>query len=147
MFFIPRLSGVPGAYSALPAQFRFGVAGKKDLDPLMALRKGYYKRDLLARQLDKGQICFLGWSGEDLVHARWMFSRTFYVPCAGESPSDLTPATCSSARSWSVFSKGSAFLRLRIREIVQYAGPEEDPRSSLLGKSSLSARPALGATV
>jgi len=46
----------------------------------MALRKGYYKRDLLARRLDKGQICFLGWSGEDLVHARWMFSGTFYVP-------------------------------------------------------------------
>jgi hypothetical protein len=79
VFYSERIR-VPEACPPLPARFRFGIAGKKDLDPLMALRKGYYKRDMLERRFDMGQICFLGWSGEDLVHARWTFSGKFYVP-------------------------------------------------------------------
>lgn len=79
IFYSERIR-VPEACPPLPARFRFGTAGKKDLDDLMALRKGYYKRDMLERRLDMGQMCFLGWSSEDLVHARWAFSGTFYVP-------------------------------------------------------------------
>jgi hypothetical protein len=71
---------IPEAYPHFPARFRFSIAGKEDLDSLMALRKGYYKRDMLERRLEMGQMCFLGWSGKDLVYVRWLFSGTFYVP-------------------------------------------------------------------
>ena len=71
---------IPEAYPHFPARFRFGIAGKEDLDSLMSLRKGYYKKEMLERRLDMGQICFLGWSGKELVHIRWLFLGTFYVP-------------------------------------------------------------------
>jgi hypothetical protein len=71
---------IPEANPHFPARFRFGIAGKEDLDSLMALRKGYYKKEMLERRLDMGQICFLGWSGKELVHIRWLFLGTFYVP-------------------------------------------------------------------
>ncbi len=79
IFYSERIR-VPEAYPPPPAGFHFGFAGKDDLDSLLALRKGYYKREMLERRLDLGHMCYLGWSDKDLVHIRWLFSGTFYVP-------------------------------------------------------------------
>jgi len=79
IFYSERIR-VPEAYLPPPAGFHFGFAGKEDLDSLLALRKRYYKREMLERRLDLGHMCFLGWNGKDLVHIRWLFSGTIYVP-------------------------------------------------------------------
>jgi len=140
---------VPGAYPALPAQFRFGFAGKEDLDPLMALRKGYYKRDLLERRLDKGQICFLGWSGKDLVHARWMFSGTFYVPYLRRrialGPDEVLGDEAYAApdfRRQNIYACGGRLLRIALLErgfnrlIVAIASWNTPARQAVLKTSS-----------
>ena len=122
VFYSERIR-IPEVCPYLPARFGFGIAGKKDLDPLMALRKGYYKREMLERRLDMGQMCFLGWNGKDLVHVRWLFLGTFYVPYLRRrivlGPDEVfgdEAYTAPDVRKQNIYACGGRLLRIALLE-------------------------------
>ncbi len=60
--------------------FRLELARERDLPLLMKARPGYYTPAVLERRLREGHLCFLGWTGERLIHIRWFFVRSLYLP-------------------------------------------------------------------
>lgn len=62
------------------APFSLERAGESNLSDFMALRPGYYTRELLEKRLDRGHTAFLGRSRGRPVFARWVFLDRVYLP-------------------------------------------------------------------
>lgn len=73
---IETSSGVPR--SVIP--FHLTEMKEDDFKSLMQLRVGFHNPDIIRRRLREGHICFLGWSERSLIHARWIFVRSVYLP-------------------------------------------------------------------
>lgn len=69
-------SDIPGA--GIP--FHLSSVKENDIDEIMTLRKGFHDLDILRHRLREGHICFLGWNRERLIHIRWIFTHSVYLP-------------------------------------------------------------------
>jgi GNAT superfamily N-acetyltransferase len=60
-------------------------AGESNLSDIMALRPGYYTRELLEKRLARGHAGFLGRSRGRPVFSRWVFLDRVYLPYLGRT--------------------------------------------------------------
>ena len=60
-------------------------AGESNLSDFMALRPGYYTRELLEKRLARGHAGFLGRSRGRPVFSRWVFLDRVYLPYLGRT--------------------------------------------------------------
>ena len=60
--------------------FRLEQVKEKDISHLMKTRPGFYDLSFLRKRKKDGHICFLGFSGQQPIHIRWVYIRSIYLP-------------------------------------------------------------------
>lgn len=63
-----------------PVPFRLEIVREEDIPHIVALRPGFYTEAQLRARLLQGHLGFVGRSGDAIVHLRWVFVGTCYVP-------------------------------------------------------------------
>jgi hypothetical protein len=78
-FYSQSLKG-PFPFPSCQLPFRLELVKEKDLHFLLDVRPGFYHLSSLQKRLEEGHLCFLGWSGQNPVHIRWVFVNSLYLP-------------------------------------------------------------------
>lgn len=107
-----------------PLPFRLEVARESDLCLLLGLRPHFFCLDELRRRLQDGHLCFLGWSGDRVVHVRWIFVRSLYVSylhrhlnLSGKEVFSEEAYTDPAYRSLGIYAYAGALIRRRLFEM------------------------------
>ena len=96
---------------------------ERDYPELMSLRPHHYSRSILDRRLAEGHECVLARSSGTLVHVRWLFKRSVYLPyldrtltlAADEIYSD-DAYTPPEHRRQGIYEHANVLIRTRLRE-------------------------------
>jgi hypothetical protein len=60
--------------------FRLDAVREDDIPHLMAVRPGFYTETTVRARLRGGHLGFVGRSGDEIVHLRWVYVREVYLP-------------------------------------------------------------------
>lgn len=79
-FFYARSLDTPPPTFHCRIPIRLDRIKEKDLPLLQNIRRGFYDFTLLQERVKNGHLCFIGRSGQEPVHIRWVFVRSVYLP-------------------------------------------------------------------
>jgi hypothetical protein len=80
-FFIyagPTEGAIPDLETEIP--FRLELAKEEDISLIVRLHPTFYTPNQIKERLRNDHLCFLGWTGNELIHIRWIFVRSCYLP-------------------------------------------------------------------
>lgn len=87
VFYSQELSTQVWDSSSSPAveNFHMEQVGEDNCSHIMAVRPGFYTREILMKRFQEEHICFLGWLEDKPVHLRWNFVGSIYLPYLGRT--------------------------------------------------------------
>ncbi len=110
--------------SAAPEGLTLSLAEPADVDALARFRRGFYSAALVEHRLREGHLCFLAREGGRLVHVRWFFTGSVFLPYLGRTlvlaPGEVysdEAFTSPRDRGRRVHSRAGILIRLRLREM------------------------------
>ncbi len=73
---------LPGDYPRTRARIpiRIVPASASELEAVLGLRPYFYTPEMLHERIKAGHVCFQAWEGRRLIHARWAFRGSVYLP-------------------------------------------------------------------
>ncbi len=107
-----------------PLQLRLELLDEGGIPELVSVRPSFYSPSLLEKRMSKGHFCFVGRSGSRLIHVRWIFRTSVYLPylrrtlvlSPDEAYSD-DAYTVPEYRRMGIYSFANFLLRKRLREM------------------------------